>query len=535
MKISCKLTAISLILIMIFSSLSVFGTEYTDTLRVGIYYGSATVNALDLESPDGFAFGIFKDRSLLEVGTTDAASIKVVPDLTENTPSFHVDYQSYALAEEAIVEAEKLKSLGLDVFVAYYKSQFHIMGGNYKNNNDALWAAENLAVKGSVVQASGTSLRLLDNLGATLFLVDDATYGVTVYPKNHHEDIDKLTVISGSAKGTYRGGFECRELTDGEITVVNTVPVEAYLYSVVCREMSPSWEVEALKAQAVCARNFALGRINYHSQYGFDVCRTVCCQAYSATADQSESVHTAVDETRGELLFYNDTLVQAVYSSSMGAYTESVENVWGTPHPYLVSVENPYEDTENVYNGKWIKTLTRTRATEIMNTRGYDIGNVTEITVAERTPSGSVLKLLVQGTKGSKTFERESCRTIFSEATYSQRYSVTTGGQTIYPAVSVYDGKTKNDASLGSVTVLGKDGKSTQINSSSYAFDGETKKQYTVTSVSGDANTFVFSGEGWGHGVGMSQYGAKGMAAAGFDYEEILTHYYTDTHIEKAY
>ncbi len=534
MNFSVKLTSVFIILILILSSFSVFGAEYTDTLRVGIYYGSATVKTLDLENNDGFAFGIFKDRAFAEAGTTDSKSVSVIPDAVENAPAFHVDYAGYDTIEEAQLALNDLTAKGMEAFIGFYKSQFHTMGGNYKNNNDALWAAENLAVKGTVVQASNTALRLIDNSGKTLFLADSSTFGVTVYPKGY-QDIDKLTRISGSAKGTYRGGFECRELADGEITVVNTVPVEAYLYSVVCREMSPSWEVEALKAQAVCARNFALGRINYHKQYGFDVCRTVCCQAYSTEADQSVSVHTAVDETRGELLFYEDRLVQAVYSSSMGARTENVENVWGSKFPYLVSVENPYEDTENIYNGKWTKSLSKSRATEIMVARGYDIGDVTSITVLERTSAGGVLKLQVTGTKGSKVFERESCRTIFSEATYSQRYTVSLGGQAVYPSVNTYNGKEQAAPSLGSVTVLGGDGKISKITKTSYVTDGKSKKQYDVTSTSGDANTFVFSGEGWGHGVGMSQYGAKGMAAAGFDYEEILTHYYTGTHIEKAY
>ncbi len=534
MNFSVKLTTVFIILILLLSSFFVFGAEYTDTLRVGIYYDTSAVKALDMESSDGFAFGILKDRQLTEVGTTDTNSVSVIPDVTEGTPSFHVDYAAYNTPSEAQLALNDLKQQGIDAFIGYCKSQFHTMSGNYKNNNDALWAAQNLAVKGSVIQVPGTALRLIDKSGSTLFLVDDTAIGIAVYPKDY-TDTDSLTTISGSAKGTYRGGFECRELTDGAITVVNVVPTEAYLYSVVCREMSPSWEVEALKAQAVCARNFALGRINYHKQYGFDVCRTVCCQAYATTADQSESVHTAVDETRGELLFYEDKLVQAVYSSSMGAYTENVENVWGSKFPYLVSVENPYEDTDNIYNGKWTKNLTKARATEIMNSRGYDIGDVTDIIVRERTPAGGVLKLLVQGTKGSKTFERESCRTIFSEVTYSQRYTVATGGQAVYPDITVSDGQIQKTSTLGNVTVLGGDGKATKINKTSTAFDGDSKKQYTVTSTQGDANTFVFSGEGWGHGVGMSQYGAKGMAAAGFDYKEILTHYYTGTHIEKAY
>ncbi len=534
MKIASKLTIASIILTLILSSMFVFGAEYADTLRVGIYYGSASVQSLNMEADEGFAFGVFKDRQFFAVDTTNTAAVSVVPDTTESIPSFHIDFAGYNTPEEAKNAVVEMRAKGIDAFASYYKSQFHVMSGSFKSNDDARSAADNLSVQGTIVQVSNTALKLIDNSSKILFMTDDNSFGVTVYSKDFG-NTDKLIKISGSAKGTYRGGFECREIEDGAITVVNTVPVESYLYSVVCREMSPSWEVEALKAQAVCARNFALGRINHHKQYGFDVCRTVCCQAYSTTADQSENVHTAVDETRGELLFHNNTLVQAVYSSSMGAYTESVENVWGTPHPYLVSVENPYEDTDNVYNGKWTKTLTKARATEIMNSKGYNIGDVTEIKVLERTPSNGVLKLLVQGTTGSQTFEREKCRTTFSEATYSQRYTVSSGGQTISPTVKVYNGKTSSDISLASVSVLGGNNSTTSVSTGCTAYDGNSKKQYSISTAAGDSDTFVFSGEGWGHGVGMSQYGAKGMAMAGFNYKDILTHYYTGTHIEKAY
>ena len=520
--------------ILLLSGTSAFAAEYADTLRVGIYYGSSAVTDLTLSSDDGFSVGIFKDRVFIPVSNSSKSTVRAEFDTVNNSPAYHVSYSSHSAPDEALAAASALNEQGIETFIGYINSSYCVLGGTFKNNNDALWAAENLAVKGTPITVSGKAIRLVDSLGNTLFVTDDSAYGLTVYSGNY-EDNDALLTISGSASGTYRGGFEFRALSEGSITVVNTIPVESYLYSVVCREMSPSWEIEALKTQAVCARNFALGRLNYHKQYGFDICRTVCCQAYSTTADNSESVHTAVDETRGELLFYNGTLVQAVYSSSMGARTESVENVWGTPYPYLISVENPYEDTENIYNGKWTKNLTKSRATEIMNSRGYNIGNVTNITVLERTPAGGVLKLKVEGTNGEKIFERESCRTIFSEATYSQRYTVTSGGQAVHSTVYTSNGRTTSSVSTASLSVLSGSNKVSSLQGNCTAYDGKAKKQYTSTYTEGDSDTFIFSGEGWGHGVGMSQYGAKGMAAAGFTYDEILTHYYTGTTLEKVY
>ncbi len=535
MRFGYKLILIFTVLVAVVLSSLVFADEYCDTLRVGIYYGSTAVSDANLTSDTGFSVGIFtSDRSFIPVLNIANTSVRAEKDMINGEAAYHVDYSSHASAEEAAFAAEELRSQGIDVFPGYINSEFHVLGGSFKNHNDALWAAENLAVKGTPYASSAKSLKLSDSSGKLIFLVDNSSNGLNVYSSDY-ENADALLGISGSAKGTYRGGFEFKVGDDGLITVVNTVSTEAYLYSVVSREMSPSWEIEALKAQAVCARNFALGRINYHKKYGFDVCRTVCCQAYATTADHSESVHKAVDETYGELLFYEDKPIQAVYSSSMGARTESVENVWGTPFPYLVSVENPYEDTDNIYNGKWTKTLTKTRVTEIMAAHGADIGTVTDITVLERTPAGGVLKLKVSGTNGSKTYEKESCRTVFSEATYSQRYTVTTGGQSVHPQISISDGKTQKTVSTSSVSVLGGNNSLSTLKNGCYASGGSATKHYTTVQTSGDADTFIFSGEGWGHGVGMSQYGAKGMAMAGFDYEDILTHYYTGTTLKKVY
>ncbi len=516
------------------SAESTFAAEYADTLRVGIYYDSSTVDNLTLSSDSGFAAGIVEKRDFVPMFSVSGSSVMIEKDSTDGSGKFYVSYSVCEDAEMVEDELARVRNLGIDAFAGYINSKFHILSGTFKNNNDALWEAENAAVKGSVVSTSAKATCLKDAAGKKLLVVDEGEYGLAVYNKNF-EDKDALLNISGSAKGSYRGGFESKIKSDGKLTVVNVVPVEEYLYSVVCREMSPSWEVEALKAQAVCARNFALRRINYHSKFGFDVCRTVCCQAYSTNADNSASVHQAVDETRGELLFYNDEVVQTVYSSSMGARTENVKNVWGSSFPYLVSVENPYEDTENIYNGKWSKSLTKARATEIMNSRGYNIGDVTNISVIERTEADSVLKLQVTGTNGSKVFERESCRTIFSEATYSQRYTVSNGGTTVHPMINVTNGNKTKEVATDKVSVLGGNGSVSALKSGCSAYDGKAKKQYSAATTDGDPNTFVFTGEGWGHGVGLSQYGAKGMAVAGFTYDEILTHYYTGTHLEKAY
>lgn len=341
--------------------------------------------------------------------------------------------------------------------------------------------------------------------------------------------------ITAVATKEYRGGMIFSLADDGKINCINYVDTEEYLYSVISREMSPTWPVEALKAQAVCARNYAVRNKNKHKAYGFDLCDSVCCQAYGGTSAEAEGSFAPVDETAGMLLYYEDEIAQVFYSSSMGPTTEDVKYVWGSEFPYLTSVDNPYEDYENVYNGKWEKTLTKQRATEIMESKGYEVGNVTEIKVLENSPSGRVIKLLVKGDKGEKIFERESCRIVFSEVTLSQLYTISGGGGGKLPKAYVLGADPRrqdvlrDNGELFGKTVLTDRGE-ISLGESFSAIGAEGIKKFLMES-SGTADAYTFSGFGWGHGIGMSQYGAKGMAEAGFSFEEILTHYFTGTEI----
>lgn len=334
----------------------------------------------------------------------------------------------------------------------------------------------------------------------------------------------------------YRGAVDC--LADGEkLTVVNVVFLDHYLYGVISREMSPSWHQEALKAQAVCARNYVMVHLNKHQADGFDLCSGVHCQAYSGTRVESENSYAPVDDTTRQVLTYQGNLAELYYSASMGPTTEDVKNVWGNAVPYLVSVDNHWEDTDNIPNGRWSGTLTQEEATTIMRNKGYDVGDVTQITVLEYTENDRVLKMQVTGTKGTKTFERESCRTIFNTVTKSQMFTVkAVGEQANETKIQVTNGTESVEVSPKNLVILSADGSGTFRQDALYISDGEEKKNYIsqTTSATGSLG-FFFEGTGWGHSVGMSQYGAKGMAEAGKTYTEILLHYFPGTNLENAY
>lgn len=319
---------------------------------------------------------------------------------------------------------------------------------------------------------------------------------------------------------SYRGSIIIKNIDGVGLTVINEVDIEDYVASVIAREMSPSFNIEALKAQAVCARTYATYNKNKHSKYGFDLCTTEDCQVYFGASSEHTNTIKATMETKGKILTYNGEPAQTVYFATSGGYTEDVKYVWGSSIPYLQSVKDENE-SKLVYASTWKKELSKQKATEILNSKGYNIGNVKTIEVLEKTTAGSVTKLKITGDIGEKTFTNEGCRTVFGYGILlSQAYSVTGGGSSGVN-LSLYGGS----ANTSNLTLLSANGKSVH-NSEFIQLKGKEDLKID-TPVAKDS--FTFNGRGNGHLVGMSQNGANGMAAAGFNYEEILTHYYKGT------
>lgn len=324
-----------------------------------------------------------------------------------------------------------------------------------------------------------------------------------------------------SVDGTkYRGSIVLKKDSSGLLTVINRVNLEDYIASVIAVEMSPSFNIEALKAQAVCARTYALKNINKHSSRGFDLCASTDCQAYKGVSVESETTNIAAKETAGIVMKYKGEIIDAVYSATSGGYTEDVKYVWGSDIPYLKAAEDKYE-SKSVYGASWEKELSVEKATEIMNNKGYNLGTVTDIEVTESTEHGTATKLVVTGTDGEKTFTREGCRLAFGTITLSQAFTVSPiYSETKAEPVYAYDGSKVS----GKVSVLSGDGKS-KITLDNVTLMGNTKRLY-LAKADGPVTGFVFNGRGYGHLVGLSQNGANGMAGAGFLYDEILKHYY---------
>jgi len=276
--------------------------------------------------------------------------------------------------------------------------------------------------------------------------------------------IDAQTFLYGGRR--YRGTFARR--ADG--TVLSTVPLEAYLYSVVAREMSPSWPAAALQAQAIAARTYVLQRTSPRRDY--DVVTSEADQVYGGMEAESPAATAAVDATAGAVLRFGSAFAQVFYSSSCGGHTESSADAWtgGADLPYLQGVVCPWCTASPDY--AWTRAISADAVLRAFP--GAAVGSPTGLAVGAADPSGRARELVLTGDAGTATTRGTDFRT-----------------------------------ALGTRVV---------------------RSLLIRRIVSGTGpGSFVIEGGGLGHGVGLCQWGARGMAAAGKSADDIVNFYFPGT------
>lgn len=322
-------------------------------------------------------------------------------------------------------------------------------------------------------------------------------------------DFFKGSELVSCAGKLYRGDIRLK-VSNGGLVIINILKLDDYLYGVVGREMSEGFPIEALKAQAVAARNYTVISMGRHSSGGFDLCAGVHCQAYGGYASEGEKVRQAVNETSGRLLLYKGAPVQCYYYSSNGGYSENSENVWVAELGYLKGKRDPYEDGSRISGYNWTVMFTASEIKETLAKRDIDIGDITDVKVVKYSKNHHALELEITGTAGKKSYYKDNIRAAMPKSLNSTLFTVAKSG------------------GGSEVKVLTANGLITRAAPDSLVLTGGGREK-----IGGAASelSFTFSGSGWGHGVGMSQYGAMFMAEQGHTYEDILKFYYTDTEI----
>ncbi|MEG2097520.1 MAG: SpoIID/LytB domain-containing protein [Pseudoflavonifractor sp.] len=355
--------------------------------------------------------------------------------------------------------------------------------------------------------------------GTVLFQFDGSAPALTVLPGAD----DTLKTETWFAKRKYFGSF--RYSCTGELlTVINVLPREDYINCVISQEMSESWPLEALKAQAVCARSYAATCTGRHIAAGFDLCATTHCQAYPGTTRIGANTTQAAAETAGLYVWYNGAIASTYYTSSDGGATESTKNIWGGNEPHLVGVLDPWEATveAKIPNYRWSVTWTKTDLELALQASGRPVKNLANVTV-NPSPTGNAKSVTFTDASGeSWTILGDKAR-IFLK-TGSCRYTVSGGG--VY---YVDEGGTL--PSVAGLLAMDGSGAIAPLSSTDqpYLITADGTEQLKVPPMVGDS--FTFSGSGSGHNVGMSQWGAYAMAKAGKTYSDIMNFYFTGIEI----
>ncbi|MEI8218139.1 MAG: SpoIID/LytB domain-containing protein [Elusimicrobiota bacterium] len=264
---------------------------------------------------------------------------------------------------------------------------------------------------------------------------------------------------------------------NGHLTAVNELRLEDYLCGILPVEADPNWAPESLKVQAVASRTYVLRNMRRHEKDGFDVCDTMHCQVYGGVDCEDVRSNNAVAGTRNEVLMYQGQLAQTLFHASCGGCTENPNNVWSwdaEAPPYLRGRRDKY--CRNSPHQDWKNLVKEDIMRKNLTKAGYVVGTIQSIKIEGTDSSGRAKKLKIKHKNGVLEMKAASFRLAVDPWIIRS---------TMFKKI------VKKDAG------------------------------------------FLFSGYGWGHGVGMCQWGAKVMAERGKDYKEILKYYYPGTTIEK--
>lgn len=269
----------------------------------------------------------------------------------------------------------------------------------------------------------------------------------------------------------YRGWIEIRKRRNRTLRVINELDIEEYLMGVVAAEIPHRWEYEALKSQAVASRTYALYIKENTGRKSYHLVATVNNQLYGGGLGERERTVRAVRETRGLVIAYDGGIIPAFYHSSCGGHTENASELWGIDVPYLKGVDCDCQEISKY--GLWEKRFSIARISRALNRKGYGITNMRSLKIESITPAGRVRDVAITHSGGVLSLPAETLRAAIG---YSRIPSVF-----FEPAVR------------------GKE--------------------------------VVLSGRGFGHGVGLCQWGAREMAQKGKDFRSILSRYYPGTKV----
>lgn len=519
-------------------------------LRVGLYWGADALEGANLlnEKGSGYDLGYFDEtRQFVPLAHTEEQAISMLKDWSlryvggqyvsgsDSGPVVGC-YHIRLSACDSYEAAAELAAGYADGYPAYVEGDWYACAGSYLSLEQAEAGLLERGLTGTAVTGSDRCVTVVATENQrVLFQFDCQERSLGVMPCASEAGQAPTTWFRGRL---YYGGFQYTRSTGVDLTVVNFVSMADYLCGVVAYEMNPAWPAEALKAQTVAAACFAMTHLGAHASGGFDVCGTVCCQTYLGVWQHGGAYEEAVREVSAVRMTCGGEYVNAVYFSSDGGATEDSENVFYEALPYLRGKADPFEGQVNTGYDTWEMRYTAQQITQILQGKGCACGPIVSITPTY-TALGNIRSLRFTDQYGmSWDFSRDKAGSIlyssrYSLSTKSQRFTVNAEGGSELGSFYVNDGRTPLTAP-DTACIMSASGTASLHSTGTVSVlsgAGLQERSYAGSGVTISAPSYRLTGSGFGHNLGMSQYGAKAMAELGYTYREILEFYYTGVDI----
>ena len=584
-KFSSKILSLVTSVVLLLTSLTpaiprAFAAE-ADFVRVGLFYGNNGLPTANLQNAvgSGYQFGYYDSSyHFIPLGETSENRITMCKDANLYLSS-GTYYETKPAGSSTLVGAYHLQAGGsystfaeAKAAAANYPYGFPAyVNGKFVVRFEFYSTAENAAADASryhdvrVVGKGTTCYTVVSTAnGRILFEFDDGTRNCLAVKPDITGVAKPLTWFKGYR---YYGGFQYNRRFGNDMTVVNVVSSDDYVAGVLPNEFVCSGGIESLKAGAVAVRTFAHSSTK-HASLGFDVCNTIDCQVYHGAffGENADRAILAAESTSGQCLYYDGALAQTTFYAANGGATESAANTWLRTYPYLVAKEDPYDLQAEYPSKNWTYIVTTDQVRNMVLSTGESIGPVTSMEVTELTSVGNVNRVTIRDSYGKTvTFANDNVRKLSSLTGvnyFSRRFRILPIFDGVVPEMppindmqsetnppdiflqdgplSIVDSETVMERdNLYVLTANGKEfiEKPVTILTANGVITveagGETASQGSQTPAQsqGTLTGWVIYGCGYGHNVGMSQWGAHTMASQGYSYTEILDFYYPGTYL----
>lgn len=456
----------------------------------------------------------------------------------------------YSTFEKANMEAEELKEEFNSEFYPYLtKDGYLISGGNFADRNSAKNLAEELNSDGyqaEYVNGNLNNIIAYDSKNKAVFMYEK---DMPIYFSSYNEN-EQYNMIKVDNRA-YRGKITLSILDELRLITINHVELENYLYGVVPNEISASWGMESLKAQALAARTYAVYNIKPKQVYDMEDNQN--SQVYMGYDYEKPSTTKAVNDTEGEMIYYDNELIQAFYHSTSGGSTENSENIWFESLPYLRGVKDEFSDNSGSPHNSWQTTYYKEDIIRNLNLDGNDVDELYGIQIKKISENNRVIECIFLTDAGEISYKKENARLLLGLK--SSWFSIENGNSFYFTREYIPLIEDETPPSRGGILdIITEEDNETNETSNEINYEmGSISNKYVITDdgteklskeklafisskgvsiVDTNSEQYNFEGRGWGHGIGMSQYGAKQMAEEGYTYDEILKHYYTGVTIK---